>query len=188
MGGVGVLLFGDFAQLPPVGDSPLYSSKAPKKPLQISGREAYFSFDQSITLQHIFRQQGDDPISRQFRDLLLRQRTYSITQEDYNLLSTRFSNNVSIEEKGTFRDVIHLFPTQASVEGHNHQYLEATHAPVLRCKARHHGGKHAKQATEDQADGLEAELLLAIGARVMLTRNVWTGQGACFAPQWQSLH
>jgi ATP-dependent exoDNAse (exonuclease V) alpha subunit len=33
MGGIGVLLFGDFAQLPPVGDSPLYSSKIPLKPL-----------------------------------------------------------------------------------------------------------------------------------------------------------
>jgi len=182
MGGVGVLLFGDFAQLPPVGDSPLYSSKAPQKPLQISGREAYLSFNQSITLQQIFRQQGDDPVSQQFRDLLLRQRTYSITQEDFDLLSTRFSTHVSAEEKGTFRDAIHLFPTRASVEGHNHHYLEATHAPVLRCKARHHGGRHAKQGTEDQADGLEAELLLAIGARVMLTRNVWTGQGTCFTP------
>jgi hypothetical protein len=37
MGGVGVLLFGDFAQLPPVGDSPLYSSKIPLKPLQLLG-------------------------------------------------------------------------------------------------------------------------------------------------------
>ena len=182
MGGVGVLLFGDFAQLPPVGDSPLYSSKAPKKPLQIAGRETYLSFNQSITLQQIFHQQGDDPVSQQFCDLLLRQRTYSITQEDYNLLSTRFSTYVSAEDKGTFQDVIHLFPTRANVEGHNHHYLEATHAPVLHCKARHHGGKYAKQATEDQAEGLEAELLLAVGARVMLTRNVWTAQGIPFTP------
>lgn len=177
MGGVGVLLFGDFAQLPPVGDSPLYSSKIPFKPLPIAGRDVYLSFNQSITLQQIFRQQGDDPVSQHFRDLLLRQRTYSITQEDYNLLSTRFAQNLPDEEKRTFHDVIHLFPTRADVESHNHCYLESTHAPVLRCKARHNGGRHAKQATEDQAEGLEAELLLAIGARVMLTRNIWTDRG-----------
>lgn len=188
MGGVGVLLFGDFAQLPPVGDSPLYSSKIPRKPLHIAGKETYLSFNQSITLQQIFRQQGDDPVSQQFRDLLLRQRTYSITQEDYNLLSTRFSNNVSAEEKGTFRDTIHLFPTRANVEDHNHHYLEATHAPVLCCKARHHGGKHAQLASEDQAEGLEAELLLAVGARVMITRNIWTGQGTSSTPYRQSPH
>lgn len=188
MGGIGVLLFGDFAQLPPVGDSPLYSSKAPHKPLPIAGRDVYLSFSQSITLQQIFRQQGDDPVSQQFRDLLLRQRTYSITQEDYNLLSTRFSHNLPDEEKRTFHDVIHLFPTRADVENHNHHYLESTHAPVLRCKARHSGGKRAKQATEDQADGLEAELLIAVGARVMLTRNIWTDRGIFFPPYHQLLY
>ena len=177
LGGIGVLLFGDFAQLPPVGDSPLYSSKIPLKPLSIAGRDVYLSFNQSITLQHIFRQQGNDPISQQFRDLLLCQRTYSITQEDYHLLSTRFSNNLPVEERNTFHDAIHLFPTRADVETHNHHYLESANVPVLRCKARHSGGRHAKQATEDQADGLEAELLLAVGARVMLTRNIWTDRG-----------
>lgn len=180
MGGVGVLLFGDFAQLPPVGDTPLYSSKLPQKPLQFAGKDAYLSFNQSVTLQHIFRQQGDDPVSQQFRNLLLHQRTYSITQEDYNLLSTRFSNNVPSEEKHAFQDAIHLFPTRTAVEDHNHHHLESTHTPVLRCKARHNGGRQARIAPEDQADGLEAELLLAVGARVMLTRNIWTDRGTFF--------
>ena len=180
MGGIGVLLLGDFAQLPPVGDSPLYSSKLPHKALQIAGRDAYLSFNQSTTLQHIFRQQGDDPVSQQFRDLLLRQRTYSITQEDYNLLSTRFAQHLSEEEKQTFHNAIHLFPTQAAVESHNHHHLESIHIPVLRCKAKHSGGRDAKRAAEDQAEGLEAELLLAVGARVMLTRNIWTDRGSFF--------
>jgi len=148
-GGIGVLLFGDFAHLPHIADSPPYSSKNPLKPLQIAGRDVYLSFNQSITLQHIFRQQGDDPVSQHFRNLLLRQQTYSITQEDYNLLSTRFSQNLPDEEKNTFHDVIHVFPTRADVEDHNHHYLESAHIPVLHCKARHSGGRHAKQATED---------------------------------------
>jgi ATP-dependent exoDNAse (exonuclease V) alpha subunit len=152
MGGMGVLLFGDFAQLPPVGDSPLYTSKISSKPLQIAGRDVYFSFNHSITLQHIFRQQGNDPVSQQFRDLLLRQRTYSINQEDYNLLSTRFSHNLPDREKLTFHDTIHLFPTRAAVSDHNHHHLESAHVPVLRCKARHSGGRRAKLAPEDQAD------------------------------------
>jgi ATP-dependent exoDNAse (exonuclease V) alpha subunit len=180
MGGIGVLLFGDFAQLPPVGDTPLYSSKLPLKPLQIAGRDVYLSFNKSITLQYIFRQQGDDLVSQQFRDLLLRQRTYSITQGDYNLLSTRFFQHLPDEEKRTFHDAIHLFPTRADVENHNHRHLESENVPVLHCKARHSGGKHAKQATDDQADGLEAEILLAVGAKVMLTKNIWTDRGTTF--------
>jgi len=169
MGGIGVLLFGDFTLLPPVTDSPLYSSKVPLNPLYIAGRDVYLSFNKSTTLQHIFHQQGNDPISQHFRDLLLHQQTYSITQEDYNLLPTRFSQNLPDEEKNTFHDEIHLFPIQVDVEDHNHHYLESAHVPVLQCKARHSGGRHAKLATEDQADGLEAELLLAIGTKVMLT-------------------
>ena len=180
MGGIGVLLFGDFAQLPPVGDSPLYSSKVPLKPLPIAGRNVYLSFNQSVTLQRIFRQQGDDPVSQHFRDLLLHQRTYSITQGDYNLLSTRFPQNLPDEEKHTFYDAIHLFPTRADVEDHNHHHLESAHIPVLRCKARHSGGRRARLAAEDQADGLEAELLLAVAARVMPTRNIWTSRGIAF--------
>ena len=50
MGGIGILLFGDFAQPPPVADSPLYSSKISDKPLAVAGRDVYFSFNQSITL------------------------------------------------------------------------------------------------------------------------------------------
>ena len=179
MGGIGVLLFGDFAQLPPIADSPLYSSRVPNKPLSISGRDDYLSFNWSITLQYIFYRQGDDFISQCFCNLL-HQQTYSITQEDYNLLSTHFSQILPDEEKDTFHDAIHLFPTREKVEDHNHHYLESINIPVLRCKARHSGGRHAKQATEDQADGLEAELLLAIGARVMLTRNIWTDRGIYF--------
>ena len=102
MGGIGVLLFGDFAQLPPVADTPLYSPKVSSNPLSLAGRSAYLSFNQSVTLQHIFRQEGGDPISQHFHDLLLRQRTYSITQEDYNLLSTRFFQNVADQDRVTF--------------------------------------------------------------------------------------
>ena len=180
MGGIGVLLFGNFAQLPPVADSPLYSSTVPSKLLAIAGRDVYLSFSQSITLQYIFYQQGDNPISQCFCNLLLHQQTYSITQEDYDLLSTCFSQNLSDEEKQTFHDVIYLFPTWANIKDHNHHYLESANIPVLRCKARYSGGRHAKQATEDQADGLEAKLLLAIGARVMLTWNIWIDRGIYF--------
>ena len=177
MGGIGVLLFGDFARLPPVGDSPLYSSKTNSKPLSVIGRDVYLSFNQSVTLQQIFRQQGDDHESQQFRDLLLHQRTYSATEEDYLFLSTRFPERVTEEERHSFHDQIHLFPKIVDVEDHNLRYLESTNLPVLHCKARHSGGKYAREATEDQADGLEAELFLAVGARVMLTRNIWTDQG-----------
>lgn len=48
--------------------------------------------------------------------------------------------------------------------------------PVLRCLAKHNLPE-AKKASEEDAEGLERELLLAEGAKVMLTRNLWTSKG-----------
>ncbi|KAJ6522692.1 hypothetical protein B0H10DRAFT_1864934, partial [Mycena sp. CBHHK59/15] len=48
--------------------------------------------------------------------------------------------------------------------------------PVLRCFAKHNGPE-AKKASEEDAEGLQKEVLLAEGARVMITRNVWTSKG-----------
>ena len=56
-GGMPLLFFGDFAQLPPIGDSTLYSTKAPKGAccaLGLEGQTAYMSFTQSVTLSTIF--------------------------------------------------------------------------------------------------------------------------------------
>jgi hypothetical protein len=73
MGEIGVLLFSDFAQLPPVADSSLYYPSTDQKPLQFAGRDVYLSLDRSMTLQHTFCQQGDDPVSQRFRNLPLHQ-------------------------------------------------------------------------------------------------------------------
>lgn len=43
--------------------------------------------------------------------------------------------------------------------------------------AIHTGGNEAKKASSDVAKGLEPQLLLAKGARVMLTANLWTKGG-----------
>ena len=122
---------------------------------------------------------GQNKNFKKYHVLTLHQRTYSITQGDYNLLSTHFLQNLPDDEKHTFYDAIHLFPTQADVEDHNHHYLESAHIPVLYCKARHSGGRCARLAAEDQADGLEAELLLAVRARVcqdMIFSNLYFDQ------------
>ncbi len=50
-------------------------------------------------------------------------------------------------------------------------------SPVAKIFAVHTGGREAKKANSDVAKGLEAQLLLAKGARVMLTANIWTQAG-----------
>ena len=54
--------------------------------------------------------------------------------------------------------------------------LVASAKPVLWCHAKHNHTE-AKSAKSDDADGLEKEVLLAEGAKIMLTRNLWTSKG-----------
>jgi ATP-dependent DNA helicase PIF1 len=55
--------------------------------------------------------------------------------------------------------------------------LRSLNVPVAKILAVHTGGNEAKKADSDIAHGLEAKLLLARGARVMLTSNLWTEAG-----------
>src|SRR6202790_2057969 len=62
LGGMPAIFFGDFAQLPPVGDSPMYSDKRSTyhAALHAEGHHVFESFNQSVTLQTVFRQTGKD--------------------------------------------------------------------------------------------------------------------------------
>jgi ATP-dependent DNA helicase PIF1 len=162
----------------PVGDSPIYSDKPSgyRTALNAEGCHVFESFNQSVTLQTVFRQSGQDEEQVKFREALLRLRTYSTTYEDYTLFSTQFWNNLTPALRAEFVDVLHLLPTRASVLEFNCQKLVASGKPVLRCYAKHNHAE-AKKVKSDDADGLEKELLVAEGAKVMLTRNLWTSKG-----------
>ena len=69
LGGCSVLLSGDFGQLPPVMDLPLYSSDM-KSPLSDLGRTAYQSFSKAIVLTQVMRQLGQNPEQVRFREIL----------------------------------------------------------------------------------------------------------------------
>ena len=58
----------------------------------------------------------------------------------------------------------------------NCRHLANTSQPVICCKAKHNQTE-AKKASDDEADGLVKEVLLAVGAKVMLTCNLWTSKG-----------
>jgi ATP-dependent DNA helicase PIF1 len=167
---------GDFAQLPPIGDTPLYSTKDTRKKhaLTVEGRRVFDSFNQSITLSRIFRQEGSDPEQIQFRDALMRLRTYETFESDYEMFSTRFWNNLTEPERIKFKNSLHLLPTRALVS--EFRQLANLNQPVVKCLAKHNC-TDAKKTSDEDAEGLEPEILLAEGARAMITRNLWTSKG-----------
>lgn len=60
LGGLSVILFGDFAQLPPVCDLPLYAPPG-KSSISLHGYTIYHTFSTTVILDQILRQAGTDP-------------------------------------------------------------------------------------------------------------------------------
>ena len=71
---------------------------------------------------------------------------------------------------------LRLYFTRAEVHQTNSANLAAMNKPVKKISARHTGRKAAK-ASEEEADNLLAEIYVCIGAKVMLTTNLWSEAG-----------
>jgi ATP-dependent DNA helicase PIF1 len=175
-GGRSVILTGDFGQLPPVLDLPMYSS-IQRDPLSNDGFVAYRQFHEVYKLDLIQRQSGDSESQQKFRDILLRLRDGESTITDWEELTLRFEEKQSIIEKDKFKDSTLVLPTWDDVDAVNMEKLRSLNCPIAKIKAVHTGGSEAKNADSDTAKGLESQLLLAKGACIMLTANLWTKFG-----------
>ena len=77
-GGCSCLLFGDFGQLPPVMDLPLYTTVS-RTALSVLGSSAYQFFDRAVVLDQVMRQSRDDNDQVVFRNVLLHLRDGQVT-------------------------------------------------------------------------------------------------------------
>ena len=80
-GGCSCLLFGDFGQLPPVMDLPLYTSVSWTALSDLSS-SAYQLFDRAIVLDQVMHQSGEDDDQERFRNILLYMRDGQVAKED----------------------------------------------------------------------------------------------------------
>ena len=60
----------------------------------------------------------------------------------------------------------------------NFEALQSLNIPITQINARH-SNSAASKLTSDDMGGLEPTLFLAVGSRVMLTRNLWTEKRLC---------
>ena len=174
MGGISVILFGDFAQLPPVGDRPLYSLPS-SCDLASHGHTIYKIFTTVVILDQILRQSQNDEETNEFRSLLSRLRDGQTTRNDWQLLLKRTPEQAT--NASDFSDTVRLFYDRESVASYNIDKLHEL-GPIARINAVH-SSSAAAHTSPDDAGGLHPVIFLAHQAQVMLTANLWIEAGLC---------
>ena len=98
------------------------------------------------------------------------------TKEDWETLLARTPERA--DNATEFSNAVHLFYTKEEVNRVNVEKLNKLSTPIVSIKAVH-SCSAAASAKSDNVGGLEAALLLAEGAKVMLTCNLWQQTGLC---------
>ena len=120
-GGLNILLVGDFFQLPPVLQKPLYYDKEVQG-VEIKGRNAYRHFDKSVFLKVVQRQRGDD--QKAFRTALGELRLLQLSVESWKLLSGRVQAKLDDQEVARFANALRVYATKDRVNEYNHYHLD----------------------------------------------------------------
>ena len=169
-GGMNVLLAGDPAQLPPVGDLASYSTRGKCSRQQAAGRLLYEQFTESYILTDSMRQAGSQ--NSEFRDQLNRLSNGTFTKEDWlawrkrSLSKLDPSTQKLFEESGT-----KLCALKVDMKTFNMSGLERTGMPLLVIHSKNSSG--AASFPSDRAGNIQNMIPIAKTCKVVLTENLW---------------
>ncbi len=169
-----VILIGDFFQLPPVAKRALYNNVVILSTVEIARRNTYRAFTYTVELKEVVRQQGAEQAG--FRDALDRLRYNNPTLQQWRLLSTRVQSVLTLDEVKTFNSALRIYPLNSRVNDYNLTHLEKLSLPCYQVLAENTGPK-AHEVEAADASNLHKKIPLVLGARVILTENVWTDIG-----------
>ena len=181
-GNVSVLAVGDLYQLPPVAQRPIYEQVSDAM-ARLHGSGSIWKDEFCLAeLDEIMRQKND----LSFAELLCRVRTGQSTDEDIETLKSR---EIDVNDPNYPGDILHVFAYNNAVNSHNKKKLNMIASKEQQVTIRSfEDGKDSTglidltkmktPKTRNETGGLERELIVAVGARVMMTMNVDTADGS----------
>ncbi|KAJ3453143.1 hypothetical protein MRS44_018798 [Fusarium solani] len=147
---------------------------------EVSGQTAYRAFNHTVFLKKVQRQQGDDQAG--FRLVLEELRGLKLSIESWKLLSQRVQVKLIQREVDTFDAALRIYSKKARVNEYNYEHLVRLKHPAIQVMAKNIGNG-AEKATSEQAGNLAGQFPVCIGARLMLTQNIWQPAGLCNGAQ-----
>ena len=173
--GINVLLCKDFFQLPLVSGRALYSQQNTNVDT-IKGQQLYRSFNCTVQLTQVMRQQGKDETSIRLQAALGELREGKLSKESQELLCTCVANQLSSLKVSGFDTALRLYFTKAEVYEQNNKGLTAQNM-LIKIVTAMNQGRNAHKATKEEADNLQNTVYLYIRACIMLSTNLWTEIG-----------
>jgi len=122
------------------------------------------------------RQSGEDEQTRLFWEVLEQMREYRATPESFDLLCSRMHTNLPAEELENFVGAPRIFTTKAEVADYNYNELTTLGMPCKKIKSINTGTDTEKASSTD-ADNLDTELIISIGAHMIHIANLWVEHG-----------
>ena len=189
-GGVSILAVGDLYQLPPVGQSQLFSRVGDSYAQLYRSGSLWIDEFEMIELDQIMRQRGDG----KFSELLCRVRTNECTPEDIDILKSR---QVALESPNYPSHVLHVYRLNVDVDARNKLMLnnlasESEQYSITACDSiagqTTHINLSALSDKRSDTGGLHTVLKLAIGARVMLSANADVADGLVNGARGKVVH
>ncbi|KAK3914512.1 ATP-dependent DNA helicase [Frankliniella fusca] len=167
-GGLCMMFLGDLKQLPPVLDAAVYSDHF-RTQMSIYGIEIFRSFQKKFVPKTCFRQDNNE-----FLNVLDNLSNGIFTTNDYKIISSRFSHLKNKKELNEFKDAFRLFAgkDERTKNKKNKNRTTIANEPLLRIQAQHNCDAAKSESTE-AAEGLQMQLYLAKGCKIILKNNLW---------------
>ena len=167
-GGISVILMGDYAQLAPIKDLPVFCMPPAGKgsKYQRDGCRVFLDNFRDVMCLKKSMRQNDDPNFVEILDSmaegpLLPDQIETLKERDFSTLN-----------RALWEDATYLCAIKHDYREHNRAKILALPSPKVRVSAIHDPLYEASKAAEDVAGGLSTSLLAARGMRVMLTENI----------------